>query len=107
MGEDHVKNRADFEEKFIKGLGMIDTFRLVHGEERKFTYRPRNKPWGAGGDRLDMIVTTEGLKDKVKEADILDSEEERGPSDYGPLFLELEVGKTEGGEENNDEERLP
>ena len=56
-----------FEEKFIKGLGMIDTFRLVHGEERKFTYRPRNKPWEAGGDRIDMIVTTEGSKDKVKE----------------------------------------
>ena len=24
-----------------------------------------------------------------------------------PLFWELEVGKTEGGEENDDEERLP
>ena len=87
-----MRNRADFEEKFIKGLGMVDTFRFVHGEERrKFSYRPRNKPWGAGGDRVDMVLVTKGLvgQERVKGADILDSEEERGPSDHVPLFVEL------------------
>ncbi|KAL2038787.1 hypothetical protein N7G274_008545 [Stereocaulon virgatum] len=87
MGEEHVRNRADFEEKFIRGLGMIDTFRMVRGEERKFTYRPTNKPWGAGGDRVDMVLVTRGLEESVKEADILDSEEDRGPSDHVPLFV--------------------
>lgn len=91
MGADHVANRADFEEKFIKGLGMLDTFRLLHGERRKYSYRPRNKPWGAGGDRVDMILATKGLNEAVKEADVLDSEVERGPSDHVPLFIEVQV----------------
>jgi len=91
MGEDHVKNRADFEEKFINGLGMIDSFRLLHGDEKKYSYRPRNKPWGAGGDRVDLILVTKGLRECVREADVLDGEVERGPSDHVPLFVELEV----------------
>lgn len=91
MGTDHVTNRADFEEKFMRGLGMLDTFRLLHGEKRKYSYRPTNKPWGAGGDRVDMMLATKGLKDAVKEADILDSEMERGPSDHVPLCLKVEL----------------
>ena len=92
-GEEHVRNRADFEEKFIQGLGLVDTFRLVNGEERKFSYRPRNKPWGDGGDRVDMVLVTKGVgvQSRVKEADILDQEDERGPSDHLPLFVELDV----------------
>ena len=89
MGEEHVRNRADFEGKFITDLEMIDTFRVMRGEERKFTYRPTGKPWGTGGDRVDMILVSKGLKDYVEDADILDSEEERGPSDHVPLFVEV------------------
>lgn len=100
IGQDHVGNRTDFEEKFIKDLGMLDTFRLLHGEKKKYSYRPTNKPWGAGGDRVDMILVTKGLREYVKQADVLDSEMERGPSDHVPLFIELEV-KT-----SNEEERL-
>lgn len=70
---------------------MLDTFRLLHGERRRYSYRPRNKPWGAGGDRVDMILATKELKGAVKEADVLDSEVERGPSDHVPLFLEVQV----------------
>lgn len=95
MGEEHVKNRADFEDKFIKDLDMLDTFRLVHGQQRNFTYRPRNKPWGAGGDRVDMMLVTKrlGAQGRVREAGILDSEEERGPSDHVPLFVGLHIGR--------------
>lgn len=95
MGEEHVRNRADFEEKFIKDLGMVDTFRLVHGQRKRFTYRPRNKPWGTGGDRVDMILVTKGLEAqcRVRKADVLDSEEERGPSDHVPLFVELDIDR--------------
>ena len=91
MGEEHIKNRADFEEKFIKELGLLDTFRFLHSEEKKYSYRPRNKPWGAGGDRVDIILVTRGLRDRVREADVLDSEDERGPSDHVPLLIELEM----------------
>ena len=97
-GEDHVKNRVDFEKKFITGLGMLDTFRLVHGEERKYTYRPTNKPWGTGGDRVDVILATKGLEESMKEVDILDNQAERGPSDHVPLFVELEMQRSHDGE---------
>ncbi|KAL6718237.1 Actin-like protein arp9 [Lecanora helva] len=90
MSEDHVKNRADFEEKFIRRLSMLDSFRSIHGEVKKFTYRPTNKPWGTGGDRVDMILISKGLRDSVTESDILDNEMERGPSDHVPLFIEID-----------------
>jgi len=92
MGDDHVQNRADFERKLIADLGMIDTFRHVKGTEKKYSYRPTNKPWGTGGDRVDMILVTTGLKDNIKEADILDgSPDERGPSDHVPLYVTLRL----------------
>ncbi len=98
MGEEHVRNRADFEEKIIGGVGMVDTFRMVRGEERKFTYRPRGKKWGEGGDRVDMVLVSRGLERKVKVADILDCEAERGSSDHVPVWLEVGVGDEIGGQ---------
>ena len=89
LGEEHVQNRTDFEKKFIVELGMIDTFRWLHDDEKKYTYRPTNKPWGAGGDRVDMILATKNLEGKIAKADILDTEADRGPSDHVPHFLEL------------------
>ncbi|MCJ1278018.1 hypothetical protein MMC21_005832 [Puttea exsequens] len=91
MGEEHVQNRADFEAKIIQGAGMIDTFRFLQGEQRKYSYRPRNKTWGDGGDRVDMVLVSQGLKDAVEKADILDNEEERGPSDHVPLMLQMMI----------------
>ncbi|KAK0508557.1 hypothetical protein JMJ35_008833 [Cladonia borealis] len=92
MGEEHVRNRADFEEKVIRGCGMRDVWRMVRGEERKFTYRPRGKRWGEGGDRVDMVLVSRGLEGRVRRVDILDCEEERGGSDHVPLWVEVEVG---------------
>ena len=121
MGKEHMDNRADFERKFISaqggGLGMIDAFREIHGEERIYTYRPPGKPWGSGMDRVDLILCSgamrgryDGGKDgagtdhgrrqqdmkeqgkgwRLVEADILDTEEERGPSDHVPLYVGVE-----------------
>ena len=89
LGEAHVENRADFHKRFMQDLAMVDTFRLLHKEERKYSYRPRNKPWGAGGDRVDMILTTKDLRERISEADILDSESDRASSDHCPLYLKL------------------
>ncbi|KAL9098611.1 MAG: hypothetical protein Q9163_005763 [Psora crenata] len=89
MGEEHVKNRADFERKFMHGLGMIDTFRRLKGDERKYSYRPPTKPWGSGGDRVDMCLVSKGLAPRLDDADILDNVNERGPSDHVPLCLTL------------------
>ena len=89
LGESHVRNRADFEEKFMVELGMIDTFRQIHNEERKYSYRPPQKPWGSGMDRVDMILASRTLRECVLQADILDTEKDRGPSDHVPLFVQI------------------
>lgn len=95
---EHVGNRRDFEECFMRarekgGLGMVDTFRAVRGGERKFTWRPRGRVWGSCGDRVDLVLVSGGLRGAVVEADILDEELERGPSDHVPLFLGLDLGR--------------
>ena len=104
MEKEHVRNRADFEENFIEGLGMVDTFRQVQGRRRKFTYRPRGRPWGEGGDRVDLILVSKGLgaRGGVRGADVLDCEAERGPSDHVPLFAELGVGPEDRLDGNED-----
>ncbi|KAL9005040.1 MAG: hypothetical protein Q9188_002167 [Gyalolechia gomerana] len=95
MGKEHVVNRAHFRDCFMRGkadggLGMRDTFREVRGEERKFSYRPRGRVWGEGMDRVDLILVSQGMR--VKGADILDEELERGRSDHVPLMVEVDVG---------------
>ena len=88
IGKEHVTNRRHFADTFIKGkreggLGMRDSFREVQGEERKYSYRPPGKAWGEGMDRVDLILVSEGTR--IKRANILDSELERGRSDHVPL----------------------
>jgi exonuclease III len=110
LGDAHVKNRTDFERKLMSrndGLGMLDSFRQLHGEERKYSYRPRGVEWGASCDRVDMILTSRrvgrgpdtridaGCEEAgpsgwdLLEADILDEEVERGPSDHVPIYATL------------------
>ena len=86
MGAEHVVNRADFERKFFcsKGkekeggkvggdgdgdggdgldLDLVDTFRELHPQAKKYSYRPRKegKEFGGGGDRVDMIIGSRGF----------------------------------------------
>ncbi|KAI4249582.1 MAG: hypothetical protein L6R42_008922 [Xanthoria sp. 1 TBL-2021] len=94
MGKEHVINRQHFADTFMKrkdeeGLGMRDSFREMHGQERKYSYRPPGKAWGEGMDRVDLILVSEEAR--IKRADILDSELERGRSDHAPLWVEVEV----------------
>ena len=96
LADAHVKNRADFAAKFlhpqeIGGLAMLDTYRLLHGEERKYSYRPRGIPWGTSCDRVDLILASHTLSQRLLEADLLDDEAERGPSDHVPLYLTLSI----------------
>ena len=94
----HVANRKDFDDKFTKqpdagGLGMLDSFRELHGEERKYSYRSRGIPWGSSCDRVDLILLSRGAKQSLVEADILDEEAERGPSDHVPLYATLDLNR--------------
>lgn len=113
MGPEHVANRADFEDNFMNArgaLGMVDSFREMKGEDRKYTYRPTGRVWGAGMDRVDLILCSKSMvedesgksmeneqktdeKWRLVDVDILDTEEERGPSDHVPLYVDLSPAK--------------
>lgn len=87
--EQHVKNRQDFNAKFFEdsaGLRAVDTFRHLHGDERRYTYYPRGGPFGYSCDRVDLILCSRSLEDRLKTAGMLDSPAERGPSDHIPLY---------------------
>lgn len=75
--------------KELDGLGMLDTFRRLHGDERKYSYRSPGVEWGSSCDRVDLILISQNGDGLLLEADILDEERERGPSDHLPLYVTL------------------
>jgi exonuclease III len=94
--EQHVLNRKDFNEKFLRdpaGLRAVDVWRELKGEEKRYTYFPRGRPWESSCDRVDLIIASKRLFEAgdVVDAEIFDSEEERGPSDHVPLAVELRL----------------
>ncbi|MCJ1379495.1 hypothetical protein MMC17_002596 [Xylographa soralifera] len=100
MGGAHVANRIDFEAKFMAtmkegGLGMVDTYRALHQDERKYSYRGRGREWGSSCDRVDLILLSSNTitdgRIALTEADILDEEVERGPSDHVPLYVTIQT----------------
>ena len=116
----HCLNRADFEAKFFAsalkrtysledtaksveansandaGLGMIDTFRHLHPEQKSYTYYPRTKSFGESCDRVDMILISSSLESNLEGAGMHETPSERGPSDHVPLFAELEFERRDG-----------
>ncbi|KAJ9144187.1 hypothetical protein NKR23_g6120 [Pleurostoma richardsiae] len=40
----------------------VDVFRALHDGERKYTYYPRTREWGASCDRVDLIITSRGTR---------------------------------------------
>lgn len=93
--EQHVKNRADFEAKFLTqahtSLQAIDSFRHLNPDTKKYTYHPRNREWRSSCDRVDLILVSRTLGPSLLRADILESPAERGPSDHVPHFVELQL----------------
>ncbi len=97
QGKEHVRNRADFNDKFFGdgagSLGAVDVFRHLHGDQRKFTYYPRGILFGESCDRVDLAIVSRRLVDGggVVEADILNTPQERAHSDHVPLFVTLDM----------------
>ncbi|KIV89356.1 hypothetical protein PV10_08932 [Exophiala mesophila] len=93
----HVKNRADFNDKFFNsevGMRGVDVFRHVKGDQPKYTYHPRgNKSWGHSCDRVDLIIVSESMIDAVVDTDICDSATERGHSDHVPLWVSIDPSR--------------
>jgi exonuclease III len=116
----HVVNREDFNTKFFsggeinctpsvssyrrgdsnqlhkvcRGFDGLDTFRHVHGNERKYSYYPRTRPWGSSCDRVDLILASRTLDRFLAAAGICDSPRDRGPSDHCPVWVEIGVDIT-------------
>ncbi|KAF2103782.1 DNase I-like protein [Rhizodiscina lignyota] len=92
----HVVNRADFNSRFLDGrngvgLRAVDVWRALKKDERKYTYYPRGREWGSSCDRVDLILASRKLWEDgdVLDAGILDSPQERGPSDHVPLWVRV------------------
>ncbi|KAK8087513.1 hypothetical protein PG994_002487 [Apiospora phragmitis] len=108
----HLHNRTDFQDKFFgrkllhkapegaapakgnhtrwqKGLDGIDTFRHVHGDERRYSHHPRGRTWGARCKRVDLIIAAQSLEDAIVGAGICDSPRDWGPSDHCPVWVEI------------------
>lgn len=87
----HVLNRADFDDKFVEGsegLGAVDTFRHLHPKQKGYTYYPRGGPFGYSCDRVDLILCSKRLliDADLTSAGMLSTEAERGTSDHCPLY---------------------
>jgi exonuclease III len=96
--EQHVINRADFNKKFFdadEGLKAIDTYRHIHGDKKGYTYYPRGKKFGSSCDRVDLIICSRSLEEKILDANVCATEKERGPSDHVPLFATFGLAQNE------------
>lgn len=95
--QQHALNRADFHEKLLEGnngkggFGGIDVWRKMHEHERRYTYYSRGREWGTSCDRVDYFIAGRRAWDAgvIKDPGILDSEEERGPSDHVPIWVDV------------------
>ncbi|KAJ8109327.1 hypothetical protein OPT61_g7540 [Boeremia exigua] len=93
----HSINRADFHDKLLesgedgKRFHGVDVWRKMHAEERRYTYYPRGREWGTSCDRVDYFIAGKKAWDSgiVKDCGILNSEEERGPSDHVPIWVDI------------------
>ena len=79
-------------EKFgeLLNSGFVDTFRLLHPDERKYSWwsyragaRARNVGW-----RIDYFLVSDFAADKIKEADI---HNEITGSDHCPIRLDIDL----------------
>ncbi|KAI5246935.1 DNase I-like protein [Aureobasidium subglaciale] len=98
--QQHVINRADFNEKFFdmaNGLKAIDTYRHIHGDEKGYTYYPRGRKFGSSCDRVDLIICSKSLDRNIVDAGICATEKERGPSDHVPLFASFDLAQSPSG----------
>lgn len=108
--QQHALNRADFHRKLLEGtdkngnvsgLMGVDVWRKMHGDERRYTYHSRGRRWGTSCDRVDYAIAGRRAWEMrmVRASGIMDSEEERGPSDHCPIWVDVCLGPVNGEEE--------
>jgi exodeoxyribonuclease-3 len=88
--EPHATARAAFNDRFIPALGLVDAFRALHPEARKYTwFNPRARTGRLDAARVDFALVSDSLVPYVAEADIDDAPEARDGSDHAPLWITL------------------
>jgi exodeoxyribonuclease-3 len=81
--EPHALARAAFNDVFMPSLDVVDAFRELHPDARKYTwFNPRARRLDAA--RVDFILVSRSLLARVVEADIDESVEARLGSDPAP-----------------------
>lgn len=76
--------------QYMIDAGFTDSFRHLHPETVKYSYwsnfanaRERNVGW-----RIDYVLVSDSVSNKIKEADCLD---QYGGSDHGPVLLDINL----------------
>lgn len=82
------EERAEFEK--LLSIGLKDTFRELHPEEKKYSYWSylRNARKSNAGWRIDYMLVDEKAMDKVKESYILN---DVYGSDHCPVMLDIDL----------------
>jgi exonuclease III len=88
--EPHALARRLFNEEFMPGLDVVDAFRQLHPDARKYTWFHRNAPPGRlDAARVDFALLSAGLLPQLEAAEILDDEALRFGSDHAALLVRL------------------
>lgn len=86
--EPHAMARAAFNESFMPALDVVDVFRELHPDAKKYTwFNRRAKKLDAA--RVDFALVSRSLLPRVVEADIDERPEARLASDHAPLWVTL------------------
>jgi exodeoxyribonuclease III len=85
--EPHATARKQFNEVFILTLGLVDVFRHLHPDAKKYTWFRRNART-LDAARVDYALISESLLPRVREADI--REDDRFGSDHAPVILRID-----------------
>ncbi|MGH9305309.1 MAG: exodeoxyribonuclease III [Acidimicrobiales bacterium] len=94
-GATHVSGPEREALEGLMALGMVDAFRLIHAEDRLFSWWD----YRAGafhqhrGMRIDLMLVTKPVAERVSFA-LIDRQARKGqqPSDHAPVFIDLAPG---------------
>jgi exodeoxyribonuclease III len=86
----HALARAMFNETFLPALDVVDAFRELHPDERRYTWFNRMaRPGTLDAARVDFMLLSRTLLPHVSKVSILDEPTQRYHSDHAPVQLDL------------------
>jgi len=86
--EPHATARAAFNDVFMPSLDVVDAFRELHPDAKKYTWFRRGAR-RLDAARVDFALVSRTLLPRVLEADIDERPEARLKSDHAPLWVTL------------------